>query len=173
MAITGRIGSRPGPLVKATLDEWSTGGDRAMAARPLGPVDQACPRPDSQRDVNWILPFDLFGFLEQAGSATAEEVHLFGFSYVWHGLRDMIAHLNQHSIVHIYTLAPFIEFPEDLSLARCDASGESLGSRSEEHRHRSAPGRGDSDLAGRLSIVEQWGRPGREYFRDARRDPGG
>ena len=45
--------------------------------------------------MNWVLPFELFGYLEQAGFTSPDEIHLFGFSYVWHGLRDMINHLNQ------------------------------------------------------------------------------
>jgi len=54
------------------------------------------------------LPFELFGYLEQAEFTPPDEIHLFGFSYVWHGLRDMINRLNQRSKVSIYTLAPFV-----------------------------------------------------------------
>jgi exodeoxyribonuclease V gamma subunit len=71
--------------------------------------------------VSWVLPFELFGFLKQAGSTTAGEVYLFGFSYIWHRLRDMIVHLSQHINIHIYTLT-FCSIPGRSILACCDAS---------------------------------------------------
>ena len=69
----------------------------------------------------------------------------------------MIEHLVKKSDVHIYTLAPFIEFGDDLA---------SLGLESPARSHATRRGRGRrrGDPAD-LPIVAQWGRPGREYFR--------
>ena len=66
-------------------------------------------RVSTKGGTNWILPFELFGSIERAELASDDEVHLFGFSYVWHGLPELIKLLIQKSDVLIYSLAPFIE----------------------------------------------------------------
>ena len=67
----------------------------------------------------------------------------------------MIEHLAKKTNIFIYTLSPSITFPADLpedwpSVQRTDGQGArkaALGS-----------------PPGQLSIVDEWGRPGREYF---------
>ena len=93
----------------------------------------------------------------------SKEVHVFGFSYLWHGLHEMIEHLAKNSDVHIYTLAPFIEFEDDrASLGPESPAGPTLTRRGV--RASSMTRRGDANPAD-LPIVAQWGLPGREYFR--------
>ena len=115
--------------------------------------------------MNWILPFEFFACLSSPHSSRPAEVHLFGFSYVWHGLRDMIEHLKERSQVSIYTLAPFVEFAEDLATINVTTAAGPWFSR--RHCQESTPR--PTEIVLRLArrtfaFVAQWGRPGREYF---------
>jgi exodeoxyribonuclease V gamma subunit len=115
------------------------------------------------RDVNWILPSEFFASLLKSGFEPPATVHLFGFSYVWHGLREMIEHLSEKTNFCIYTLSPLNEFAGDRPLngltvksGRRVAKGRARATQVAEH--------GDVSVLDNLSIVEEWGRPGREYF---------
>ena len=111
----------------------------------------------------WILPQELFGFLEREGLTPPGEIHIFGFSYVWHGLRAMITHLLKTSIIHIYTLAPFIEFSEDVHLLQ-PALKVGLRFRSRKVTSAKVTGHDEPMTPDDLPIVAHWGRPGQEYF---------
>ena len=142
-----------------------------MVEKPGGPQARAL----SQGGVNWILPPQLFEFLDQNGSESPEEVHLFGFSYLWHGFREMIEHLTEKSIVHIYIFKPFIEFGDDLASLGLESPASTWFTRRGASASRMT-GRGDAeamdDPAG-LPIVAQWGRPGSDYFRMLEQIDGG
>ena len=148
----GRAAFEGGPL--AGTEEWQ----RALWGR-LIPLARA----QAERGIHWILPVELFGFLDEAGFDSPREVHLFGFSYVWRGLREMIEHLHQRSVIHIYTVAPFIEFREDLaSLGLESKSGPRFSRRGS--RRWSGAEHGDAISPDDLPIVAHWGGPGREFF---------
>jgi exodeoxyribonuclease V gamma subunit len=117
----------------------------------------------SDRDVNWILPSEFFDSLVKSGFEPPAEVHLFGFSYVWHGLREMIEHLADKTRIFIYTLSPFIEFPSDLPIIGLT---DEPGPQAAKRRGRvKKDARQTADVPmNELSIVDEWGRPGREYF---------
>jgi exodeoxyribonuclease V gamma subunit len=106
---------------------------------------------------------ELFGFLDEAGFDSPRELHLFGFSYIWHGLREMIKHLNQRSVIHIYTVAPFIDFEEDLAFLGLESES---GPRFSRRGSGSWSGveHGDAISPDDIAIVAQWGGPGREFF---------
>ncbi len=141
-----------GPL--AATEQWQ----RDLWARLIEHV-----RAQTARGTNWVLPFELFGSLEQTRPKAIKEVHLFGFSYIWHGLRDMIAYLNQESNIFIYNFAPFAAFPDDLaSLTAKVQAGQGPAQRGTSAS--SSPGRSQAISPDDLSLVVQWGRPGREYF---------
>ncbi len=98
----GRANLEGDPL--AGTEEWQ----RGLWVRLIKRV-----RAQSESGVNWVLPFEIFGVLEKAGCQAPAEIHLFGFSYVWHGLRDLIVYLKRSSCVSIYTLVPFMPFATD------------------------------------------------------------
>ena len=76
----GDTGLGDGPL--ADTEGWQ----RELWARlvgPGGPIDRA----PEQEECTWVLPAELFGVLDDdTGYSPPEEVHLFGFSYLWTGL---------------------------------------------------------------------------------------
>ena len=99
---------------------------------------------------NWILPFELFADLEAANFEPPGEVHLFGFSYSWHGLPELIRYLIKKSHVSIYTLAPFVEFQNNLDgldqknasrhrPTRADPRSSIRSSRTIHRRHADSP----------------------------------
>ena len=121
-------------------------------------------RAQAKRGTDWILPFELFGSIEQTEFGSANEVHLFGFSYVWHGLPELIKYLIKGPDVCIYSLAPFVEFQEDISVLELESRND------QPFAHRGAKvlkttKAGEAHLPADLPIVAQWGRPGREYLR--------
>ncbi|HKI19379.1 MAG TPA: exodeoxyribonuclease V subunit gamma, partial [Isosphaeraceae bacterium] len=148
----GRATFEGGPL--AGTEEWQ----RALWGR-LIPLARA----QAERGIRWILPLELFGFLDEAGFTSLREVHLFGFSYVWRGLREMIERLNQRSVIHIYTVAPFIEFQEDLALLGLESKSGPRFSRRGSRRWSEAE-HGDPISPDDLPIVAHWSSPGREFF---------
>ena len=82
------------------------GWQRALWGRLVGtggPIDRARER----GECRWVLPVELFGVLaEDDGYQPPDEVHLFGFSYVWTGLGELLEHLGGVSDVHVYVLSP-------------------------------------------------------------------
>ncbi len=141
-----------------TIEEWQ----RDLWARVIEVVGQAS-RIDVNGETRWILPQELFGFLESEGAEAPGEIHLFGFSYMWHGLRDMIVKLVEASTVHIYTLAPFIEFREDLrSLGPVMEAGSGNSPRAKAQSTRAD--HNDAMMVDNLPLVAHWGRPSHEFF---------
>jgi exodeoxyribonuclease V gamma subunit len=120
-------------------------------------------RAQDKPNGRWILPFDLFDFLEHAHCDWPDEVHLFGFSYVWHGLPELIEQLRKNSGLHIYTLAPVAAFATDLAAAD-QASKASARKTRRNAGTVNQPKEHDLFSSSELPIVEQWGRPGKEYF---------
>ncbi len=120
-------------------------------------------RAQAEHGTDWILPFELFGSLEQAEFEPPSEVHLFGFSYVWHGLPELIKYLIKRSDVSIYSLAPFVEFQEDLAGNDLESSD---GPRFVRRGAKALVTTESSDTQSPddLAIVAQWGRPGKEYL---------
>lgn len=83
-----------------------------------------------------ILPPELFGQLKSLdGYRPPPLVHIFGFSYIWTGLREMLEHLGQSSEVHVYVPTSCRAFTE--RSAKASAEGHDL--------------------------VRAWGRPGAEF----------
>ena len=93
---------------------------------------------------------ELFGVLDKVGFNPPSEIHLFGFSYVWTGLREMIQRLSQKSRINIYTLSP------------C----KSFWNTTVSHGHTPLWGETDG-----LPIVIHWGQPGKEYAQMLREMP--
>lgn len=140
-------------------EQWQRDLWARVVEEPGGPQARA----RLERGVEWILPTHLFGVLDKHPSQSLEVVHVFGFSYLWRGLQEMIEHLAKNCDVHIYTLAPFIEFEDDrASLGQKSPVGPTLTRRGV--RASSATRRDEADPAD-LPIVAQWGLPGLEYFR--------
>jgi len=53
-----------------------------------------------------VLPLELFGLLETLdGYRPPKSVHIFGFSYVWAGLREMLEQLGRFATVQLYVPA--------------------------------------------------------------------
>ena len=125
-------------------EEWQ----RDIWARLIRPDRLLAPTlTEKERFVHWILPQEFFGFLDEFGFASPPEVHLFGFSYIWQGLREMIDRLRRDTTVDIYTLSP----------------SQSLGHKQSAQGAEPTLTLAPHEAAG-LSLVAHWGRPGREYF---------
>jgi exodeoxyribonuclease V gamma subunit len=138
----------------ASTEEWQ----RDLWARLIEHV-----RARDKPDRNWILPFDLFAFLEQANCKWPDQVHLFGFSYIWHGLHNLVEQLKKNCCLHIYTLAPFAQFTTDIAPTNQDSQSRRRSAR------RSAGTKSKTSVEDwispiEFSIVKQWGRPSHEYF---------
>jgi len=149
----GRAAFKDGPL--AGTEEWQ----RALWDR-LIPLARA---QAEQRGIRWILPLGLFAFLDEAEFDSPREVHLFGFSYMWRGLHEMIERLHQRSVIHIYTVAPFIEFREDLASLGLESKSGPRFSRRGSKRWSGAE-HGGAISPDDLPIVAHWSSPGREFF---------
>jgi exodeoxyribonuclease V gamma subunit len=95
------LGDDDGPL--AETEGWQ----RVLWARvigPGGPLDRA----RAEGRWHWVLPTSLFRVLERAaGYEPPEVVHIFGFSYLWTGLRELLEHLGRTAEVHVYVLSPW------------------------------------------------------------------
>jgi exodeoxyribonuclease V gamma subunit len=162
------------------LKAWAN-GEATLATSPMAETErwqraiwaQLIERVRAQeiRGTKWVLPLELFDYLGRAEIEPIQQIHLFGFSYLWHGLRDMITHLGERSIVHIYTLAPFVEFPEDLSSLTAKVNVASRSPQRGKGVLRTPNGE-DTKSLDEFSIVTQWGRPGREYFEMLAEMPG-
>jgi len=150
--VEGRASFEGGPL--AGTEEWQS----VLWSRLI-----TLARAQLGQGIRWILPVELFSLLDEAGFDSPRETHLFGFSYVWRGLREMIEHLNQRSGIHIYTVAPFIEFQEDLApLGLESKSGPRFSRRGS--RRWSAAEHSEAISHDDLPIVAHWSGPGREFF---------
>jgi exodeoxyribonuclease V gamma subunit len=154
------------------LRSWAT-GQTTLDGGPLAGMEQwqrdlwshlvKHARAQAERGTDWILPFELFDSLEKTEFEPHNEVHLFGFSYVWHGLHELINYLTKGSHVSIYSLAPFVEFQEDLAgvdlKSRKGPRFARRGARALKTTESS-----DAHSPDDLAIVAQWGRPGKEYL---------
>ncbi len=106
----GDTGLGDGPL--ADTEGWQ----RELWARlvgPGGPIDRA----SELEECTWVLPAELFGVLnDDTGYSPPEAVHLFGFSYLWTGLRELLDHLRPGPDVQLYVPSPWrwtVESPEE------------------------------------------------------------
>jgi exodeoxyribonuclease V gamma subunit len=145
-----------GPL--SSTEKWQ----RTLWTRLIGP-EGIRNRAGAERGIQWILPWNLFSSPAKVDLDLPPEIHLFGFSYIWRGLREMIKHLNQRLAIHIYTVAPIIEFREDLtSLGLESKSGPRFSHRGSKNGSRAEQENAISPDD--LPIVAHWSRPGREFF---------
>jgi exodeoxyribonuclease V gamma subunit len=97
----GNTGLGDGPL--ADTEGWQ----RELWARLLAP-DGPIARARERGEWSWVLPVELFGVLDGAeGYDPPAAVHLFGFSYLWTGLRELLEHLGRASEVHLYVPSPW------------------------------------------------------------------
>jgi exodeoxyribonuclease V gamma subunit len=95
------LGDGDGPL--AETEGWQ----RALWARVIGP-DGPLERARAEGRWHWVLPASLFRVLDRTeGYEPPEVVHIFGFSYLWTGLRELLEHLGRTSEVHLYVLSPW------------------------------------------------------------------
>jgi exodeoxyribonuclease V gamma subunit len=120
-------------------------------------------RAGKEQGIQWILPWDLWASAGKIAVQLHEIIHIFGFSYRWRGLREMIKRLKQDSVVHLYSVAPFIEFREDLA-------GDGLKSRASSQFSSRRSGKRNTVAQARnvspddLPIIRYWGGPSREFF---------
>jgi len=138
----GRTTITDGPLVGT--EKWQ----RGIWVRLIGQDGLLAPTSTGmERPVHWILPLQFFSFLDEIRFTSPPEVHLFGFSYIWQGLREMIDRLRRATTVDIYTLSPSRRLGDKRSI-----QGTEVVSALATHD------------ATELPLVTHWGRPGREYF---------
>jgi len=106
--------------------------------------------------IQWILPLELLDFLDERGVELPAEIHVFGFSYLSHGFREMIERLGRSTRIDLYTFAPV----DWLAVDAADPAS------AEKSARRAGKGRVLADRAGvdDPSIAVRWGRPGREHF---------
>jgi exodeoxyribonuclease V gamma subunit len=97
-----------GDPLEAT-EQWQRDLWARVVEQPGGPQARA----RDNRGMEWVLPPQLFEVLAKNQSQSLKEVHIFGFSYLLHGHRELIEHLMKKSEIHIYMLSPFIEFGDD------------------------------------------------------------
>jgi exodeoxyribonuclease V gamma subunit len=115
-----RLASRYGDTDPGLLRAWAAGsaglGDSPLVETaewqrelwhrvvgPGGPIERA----RTYREWEWVLPVNLFGLLDgDDGYNPPLAVHLFGFSYLQAGLRELIDHLGRASEVCLYVLSP-------------------------------------------------------------------
>jgi exodeoxyribonuclease V gamma subunit len=90
-----------GPL--ADTEGWQ----RELWSRLIGP-DGPLERAVAQGPWNWVLPAALFDVLDGDDNYNPPEiVHLFGFSFLWTGLRELLEHLGRATYVNVYVLSPW------------------------------------------------------------------
>jgi exodeoxyribonuclease V gamma subunit len=111
-------------------------------------------RPD--QPAHWIWPLELLDFLDECEVKLPAEIHVFGFSYLSHGFREMIERLGRSSRIDLYTFGPV----DWLAVNSADEAS------SEKSARRAGKGRALADRAGvdDRSIAVRWGRPGRDHF---------
>ncbi|MGO9465304.1 MAG: exodeoxyribonuclease V subunit gamma [Isosphaeraceae bacterium] len=111
-------------------------------------------RPD--QPARWIWPLELLDFLGECGVKLPTEIHVFGFSYLSHGFREMIERLGRNSGVDLYTFAP-VDW-------RAVEAGDAASA--QRVARRAGQGRVPADRAGDddESIAIRWGQPGRHHF---------
>jgi exodeoxyribonuclease V gamma subunit len=148
------------------LREWSV-GRASFAGTELGATEEwqrslwdrlGGLRSQARRDqaAHWILPFELLGVLGESGVTLPAEIHVFGFSYLSHGFRELIGWLGRTSRIDLYTFAPVewlgVDAPDEGSI--------------EKSPRRAGKGRMLADRVGGddQSIAVRWGRPGRDHF---------
>ena len=98
-------------------------------------------------EKRWILPLDFFQVLGELEFKTPAEIHVFGFSYAWRGLREMFDKLRTKTSVNIYTFSPSEQFWDQLANFTSSPQPSFI--------FRDDPG---------LSLIENWARPGLEYI---------
>lgn len=111
--------------------------------------------------VRWILPIEILEIIDEPGVTLPSEIHVFGFSYLSHGFREMIERLDRRSTIELYTFAPVDWQPV---VAASEASPTKSARRAGNVRITA-----DRALDDDESIAIRWGRPGREHFEQVKR----
>ena len=160
--LSQQYGDKRPDLIRAWADDRATLADNSCAgvekwqrdiwARVIKKLRSSA---GNGRETRWVLPLEFFGVLDEVEFTPPSEVHLFGFSYIWQGLREMIERLNRNTTVDIYTLSP------------SKNTGHERRAPSVEH----TPAAAMPSTTG-LSLTTHWNRPGREYFQMLEEFPG-
>jgi exodeoxyribonuclease V gamma subunit len=95
----------------------------------------------------WVLPATFFSTLDVLDFNPRGEIHVFGFSYAWRGLREMFDRLREKTSVNIYTFSPSEQFWEQLANF-ASSPDRPLIFHGQEGLH----------------LIENWARPGLEYI---------
>jgi exodeoxyribonuclease V gamma subunit len=141
------------------LRNWSQ--DRAVPANRVSASDEAWQRflfgrllsarerAEAEGGTTWIPPWESLQHLDPAVLKRVDAVHFFGFSYFTAVQFELIDRLDQLTTVHLYSFTPCQWHPRDVSGA----------ARKGAKRKREEPVPREP---GESSIVELWGRPGRD-----------
>ena len=121
----------------AFTEEWQ----RSLWTRVVAKIQS----PSSEK--RWILPLDFFQVLGELDFKLPAEIHVFGFSYAWRGLREMFDKLRTKTKVNIYTFSPSEQFWDQLAHIASSPQPSLV--------FRDDPG---------LALIENWARPGLEYI---------
>ena len=120
----------------ALTEEWQ----RLLWTRVVAKIQSA------SAEKRWILPIDFFQVLGELDFKSPAEIHVFGFSYAWRGLREMFDKLRTTTTVNIYTFSPSEQLWDQLAYFATSSQPSLI--------FRNDPG---------LSLIENWARPGLEY----------
>jgi exodeoxyribonuclease V gamma subunit len=104
----------------------------------------------------WIFAVELPDVVREWAGEPFGAIHIFGFSYLTHGLRRIIDDLGKRHRIDIYTFTP-VDWRMEDSPQRSSA---------QQLRRRSSAGRvrAEADGLDDESIAIRWGQPGRESF---------
>jgi exodeoxyribonuclease V gamma subunit len=106
--------------------------------------------------VDWVFPLDILETIQKPDVELPRALHIFGFSYLSHGFREMIAQIARNSTIDLYTFAPV----DWRSVDAANRESVKAPPQRMDKVARSLDRTGDDDE----SIVIRWGRPGREHF---------
>jgi exodeoxyribonuclease V gamma subunit len=118
-------------------------------------------RAGCDRGVRWTWPVNVLDVASERAAPFPPEVHVFGFSYLTHGYRELFRRLATGSQIELYTFSP-------VDWQTVDASN---GTPIEKSTRRRGKGRVASVRIDRSdeSIGIRWGRPGRDHFEELKR----
>jgi exodeoxyribonuclease V gamma subunit len=107
-------------------------------------------RARAERGTAWVLPWQSLEHLDPAMLKRPGGVHLFGFSYFTCAQLELIAQLDRHTTLNIYTFTPCNWYQDN---------PPAPGSRGPARRTRGRPVASEPE---EHSIVDLWGAPGRD-----------
>jgi exodeoxyribonuclease V gamma subunit len=121
-------------------------------------LSEQLPQPYHDQPIRWIFPFEIVDIVDDSEVTLPPELHLFGFSYLSHGVRELIERLGRESQIDLYTFTP-------VGWRTGSAAYEAAANVPMGHNDQ---GRLPDDRAGGddASIAIRWGRPGREHFEE-------